>query len=157
MKNSVRQEILDRDGPVCQECGVEVGPESDESTCDAEVHHKTRRRNGGEDSPENLITLCHECHIDEHHEEKAERASGPRSGYRGSNDPAESESRSVDEMIVELLQEGRVTAPFAADETGYSLQYVRERLDRLVEHGNAYKVYEGLYELVEDPRENGAA
>lgn len=58
-----------------------------------------------------------------------------------------------DEEILDMLREGRVTAPFVADETGYSLQYVRDRLARLVEHGNAIKVYQGLYELVEDPRE----
>lgn len=59
----------------------------------------------------------------------------------------------ADEALLDMLQEGRVTAPYAADETGYSLQYVRDRLGRLVEHGNAKKVYEGLYELVEDPRQ----
>lgn len=58
----------------------------------------------------------------------------------------------ADKAILEMLQNGRVTAPYVADETGYSLQYVRDRLARLVEHGNARKVYEGLYELVEDPR-----
>lgn len=58
----------------------------------------------------------------------------------------------ADEAILEMLQHGRVTAPYVAEETGYSLQYVRDRLSRLVEHGNAEKVYEGLYELVEDPR-----
>lgn len=58
-----------------------------------------------------------------------------------------------DVAILDLLQEGRVTAPYAADETGYSLQYVRDRLARFVEHGNAQKIYEGLYELVEDPRD----
>jgi predicted ArsR family transcriptional regulator len=60
----------------------------------------------------------------------------------------------ADEALLEMLQEGRVTAPFAADTLDYSLQYVRDRLGRLVEHGNAEKVYEGLYELVEDPRES---
>lgn len=60
----------------------------------------------------------------------------------------------ADEQLLDMLREGRVTAPFAADETGYSLQYVRDRLGRLVEHGNAKKVYEGLYELVEDPRDD---
>ncbi|WP_458189390.1 hypothetical protein [Haladaptatus sp. NG-WS-4] len=60
----------------------------------------------------------------------------------------------ADKMLLDLLRKGRVTAPYAADETGYSLQYVRDRLGRLVEHGNAQKVYEGLYELVEDPRKN---
>ncbi|RBI59521.1 MarR family transcriptional regulator [halophilic archaeon] len=58
----------------------------------------------------------------------------------------------ADEMLLDLLHEGRVTAPYAANETGYSLQYVRDRLGRLVEHGNAQKIYEGLYELAEDPR-----
>lgn len=58
----------------------------------------------------------------------------------------------ADEAILEMLQDGRVTAPYVAEETGYSLQYVRDRLSRLVEHGNARKVYEGLYELIEDPR-----
>ena len=61
----------------------------------------------------------------------------------------------ADEKLLDMLNEGRVTAPYAADETGYSLQYVRDRLGRLVEHDNARKVYEGLYELVEDPREGG--
>lgn len=60
----------------------------------------------------------------------------------------------ADEKLLDLLQDGRVTAPYAADETGYSLQYVRDRLGRLVEHGNASKIYEGLYELVDDPRED---
>jgi hypothetical protein len=59
----------------------------------------------------------------------------------------------ADEALLDMLNEGRVTAPYVADKTGYSLQYVRDRLGRLVEHGNARKVYEGLYELVEDPRE----
>lgn len=58
----------------------------------------------------------------------------------------------VDEVILDLLREGRVTAPYVSDESDYSLQYVRDRLNRLVEHGNVRKVYEGLYELVEDPR-----
>lgn len=59
----------------------------------------------------------------------------------------------ADRKLLDLLSEGRVTAPYAAEETGYSLQYVRDRLTRLVEHGNARKVYEGLYELVDDPRD----
>jgi len=63
----------------------------------------------------------------------------------------------ADEKLLDMLRGGRVTAPYAAEETGYSLQYVRDRLGRLVEHGNARKVYEGLYELVEDPREDQPA
>lgn len=59
----------------------------------------------------------------------------------------------ADEELLDMLADGRVTAPYAADETGYSTQYVRDRLGRLVEHGVARKVYTGLYELVEDPRD----
>lgn len=62
----------------------------------------------------------------------------------------------ADEQILQMLREGRVTAPFVAEKTGYSLQYVRERLNRMVEHDNARKVYDGLYELVDDPREGDA-
>jgi hypothetical protein len=58
----------------------------------------------------------------------------------------------ADRAVLDMLREGRVTAPFVAEQQDYSLQYVRDRLGRLVEHGNARKVYEGLYELVEDPR-----
>ncbi|WP_245852943.1 winged helix-turn-helix domain-containing protein [Natrinema ejinorense] len=60
----------------------------------------------------------------------------------------------ADEKLLDMLNEGRVTAPYVAEETGYSLQYVRDRLGRLVEHGNARKVYEGLYELIDDPRKD---
>lgn len=60
----------------------------------------------------------------------------------------------ADRELLDMLRDGRVTAPFVADETGYSLQYVRDRLGRMVEHGNAIKVYDGLYELVNDPRED---
>jgi hypothetical protein len=59
----------------------------------------------------------------------------------------------ADKEVLEFLREGRVTAPFVAEESEYSLQYVRERLNRFVEHGNATKLYNGLYELTVDPRE----
>jgi len=59
----------------------------------------------------------------------------------------------ADEELLKLLAEGRITAPFAAHETEYSLQYSRDRLGRFVDHGNVDKIYEGLYELVEDPRD----
>jgi hypothetical protein len=57
----------------------------------------------------------------------------------------------ADEKMLNLLRKGRVTAPFTAEETGYSLQYTRV-LGRLVDHSHAEKVHTGLYELVDDPR-----
>lgn len=59
----------------------------------------------------------------------------------------------TDEALLDLLAEGRVTAPYAADELGKSLEYVRARLTRLVEHEHAERVHDGLYELVDDPRD----
>jgi len=52
-----------------------------------------------------------------------------------------------------MLRQGRVTAPYVVEETGYSLQYVREQLTDLTKHGHVEKVHNGLYELVNDPRE----
>lgn len=59
----------------------------------------------------------------------------------------------VDEAILDLLHEGRITAPYASEEIDYSKQYVHERLNRLVEHDMVRKVHRGLYELKSDPRE----
>lgn len=59
----------------------------------------------------------------------------------------------ADEALLDLLRDGRITAPYAVDEVGYNLQYVRDRLNRMVEHGNVRKVHRGLYELVTDPRQ----
>lgn len=61
----------------------------------------------------------------------------------------------ADRALLQLLADGRITAPFAADQTEYSTQYLRDRLGRLVEHGHVEKVYEGLYELTDDPRAGG--
>lgn len=59
----------------------------------------------------------------------------------------------ADESLLDLLNKGRITAPYAAEETGYNIQYIRDRLGRLVEHDIAVKIHKGLYELENDPRE----
>ena len=51
------KQIRDRDGNKCEVCG---------STEALQVHHKIYRSKGGADSPDNLITLCGECHIKAH-------------------------------------------------------------------------------------------
>jgi len=50
---SLRHEVLRRDGWRCQSCGTMFN---------LEVHHKRFRSHGGPDSEENLITLCTQCH-----------------------------------------------------------------------------------------------
>lgn len=45
---------LRRDNFTCQLCG---------SHRNLEAHHLRRRSKGGSDSPPNLLTLCHGCHV----------------------------------------------------------------------------------------------
>jgi len=50
---SLRQQVLRRDGWQCQSCGT---------MSNLEIHHKQFRSHSGNDSEENLITLCVDCH-----------------------------------------------------------------------------------------------
>ena len=50
--------ILNRDKYTCQYCKTKQGT--------LEVHHIIFRSNGGSDKPDNLITLCRQCHRDLH-------------------------------------------------------------------------------------------
>ena len=54
---SLRQQVLRRDGWRCQSCGT---------MSSLEIHHKQFRSHSGEDSEENLITLCTACHASAH-------------------------------------------------------------------------------------------
>ena len=59
---NLRAMILDRDNYTCRCC---KGKHKDSRL---EVHHIIFRCNGGADVAENLITLCHTCHVDLHDE-----------------------------------------------------------------------------------------
>jgi 5-methylcytosine-specific restriction endonuclease McrA len=54
---TLRRRILRRDGWRCQFCGA---------MANLEVHHQQFRSRAGEDSEENLITLCASCHEELH-------------------------------------------------------------------------------------------
>lgn len=49
----VRLQVLERDGYRCQVC---------KNAENLDVHHIVARQDGGNDSPDNLITLCEHCH-----------------------------------------------------------------------------------------------
>ena len=57
---NAREYVLARDGHCCTKC--KKGHEK----AKLEVHHIVPRASGGTDSPDNLITLCHECHMKAH-------------------------------------------------------------------------------------------
>ena len=50
---NVKAYVKSRDGFRCRSCG---------SRDHLEVHHIRQRKDGGSDSPDNLVTLCHGCH-----------------------------------------------------------------------------------------------
>ena len=54
---SLRQQILRRDSWRCQLCGT---------MANLEVHHEQFRSHSGDDSEENLISLCASCHEEMH-------------------------------------------------------------------------------------------
>ena len=55
---TLRQQVLRRDGWRCQSCGM---------MSNLEVHHKRFRSHSGDDSEENLIAVCDLCHAALHH------------------------------------------------------------------------------------------
>lgn len=58
--------------------------------------------------------------------------------------------READWAIIDVLREGRNNAPNLADRTGYSKQYIRERLQRLSAEGMLTNIGSGIYELNAD-------
>jgi 5-methylcytosine-specific restriction endonuclease McrA len=58
----LRRQILRRDGWRCQFCGQRQN---------LQVHHSEARSHQGDDSEQNLITLCADCHRSVHERAKA--------------------------------------------------------------------------------------
>ncbi|KAB7519572.1 winged helix-turn-helix domain-containing protein [Halosegnis rubeus] len=60
----------------------------------------------------------------------------------------------TDELILDLLEEGRCTQGYIVDKTGRSRQQIHNRLNILRAAGYVERVHEStaLYELVENPR-----
>ena len=72
---SLRQQILCRDSWRCQSCGT---------MSNLEVHHQQFRSHSGNDSEENLITLCATCHFMAHHPGNETHRPGARRKERSS-------------------------------------------------------------------------
>lgn len=58
----------------------------------------------------------------------------------------------TDRVILDELNEGRVTPQYLAKQLDITRQYASTRLKRFVEHGVVEKIASGLYELDHDPR-----
>jgi DNA-binding Lrp family transcriptional regulator len=66
---------------------------------------------------------------------------------------SEDDLNGTDARLLDLLHDGRITPPYAAEQLEKSREYVSERLIRLKEHDHVRRIHRGLYELVDDPRE----
>jgi predicted HNH restriction endonuclease len=51
----LRKRIFERDGYLCQKCGTDGNGQ-------LHIHHIRKRREGGKDTDDNLVTLCPGCH-----------------------------------------------------------------------------------------------
>jgi len=69
----------------------------------------------------------------------------------------ESDLDELHTAVLDELKDGRVTPSLLSDRTGESRQLMSSRLRDLVMGGHVRKVHKGLYELVDDPREDGDA
>ena len=67
---SLRREVLRRDGWRCQSCGA---------MSNLEVHHRELRSQSGDDAEQNLITLCTRCHAIVHRGTEVAREASARS------------------------------------------------------------------------------
>jgi 5-methylcytosine-specific restriction endonuclease McrA len=71
---NTKVKVLNRDNYICQYC---KGKKKDSKL---EVHHIIYRSKGGSDEEENLITLCHTCHSDLHHDKIKMKLNGKAKG-----------------------------------------------------------------------------
>lgn len=70
-RNAYSNQIVYRDNLTCQDCGLFMAYKNEfgiyiPSDCGAEVHHIKPVQYGGTDNPDNLVTLCHNCHQNRH-------------------------------------------------------------------------------------------
>ena len=67
----IRVAVLERDGFKCTCCGWSRDKlNRDDPRKMLELHHKQQHKDGGENTIENLITLCNVCHDDVHRQKK---------------------------------------------------------------------------------------
>jgi len=57
-----RRKALERDNYECQFCGISEEQHQTDNERGLEAHHIIKERRGGKDHPDNLITVCRDCH-----------------------------------------------------------------------------------------------
>lgn len=106
---NVKAFVLDRDGYQCQKCKTKKGK--------LHTHHIIFRSNGGTDTPDNLITLCEECH------EKLHKGKFEIKGLK-------SKTKHATEMGVIKSQLKKMFGGFV-ETFGYETKFKREKILKL--------------------------
>jgi len=126
----LRNQVLERDGYECQRCG-----KSQDASKSLHAHHERRVVEGGEDHPENLTTVCKECHDKIH---------------------AEDRRKGTLEDIKDIYRKAEVpifrTGEIADRLDNYSHQ-ASTKLQKLEEEGFLYSNERGIYHTLEIPSE----
>lgn len=63
--------------------------------------------------------------------------------------------RDIDVEILEMLEEGRCTRQYLAQNLDVTGEYIYQRVDPLIQLGVVEKLHDGFYELNEEYREGG--
>jgi len=135
---NVRQYVLKRDNYTCQCCGRHP---TEKNGIRLHVHHKESRKTGG-NAPNNLITLCEDCHK-ALHEGKITLPEGKRRG-RPNRDAA-----FMGIMRKTLLERLKEILEVPVWEThGYITKYRREKYGILKTHTSDARCVTGMMEAV---------
>jgi len=118
---NVKQYVLHRDGYKCQCC------KKDKTKL--QVHHIVFRSNGGTNAPDNLITLCRECHENLHLSEDAIGLSKKLSSKLKSK-------KTLDATQVSTIRAFLKDELIFTETFGYETKYKRESLDLEKTHYN---------------------
>ena len=154
LSKRLRDYVIERDG-ACVYCHTQEP---------VEVHHIRPQSDGGRDDIQNLVTLCRDHHGAVHAFGDADRF--PPEILDQHDVPKEiPDIRGFDvytTMVMDFIVNerndycepwGRVNPKFVTDRTGIRRQYVSRALKNLGTAGWVKKVATGLYDLVDDPRD----
>ena len=118
---NVKAYVKARDGFRCRSCGTREK---------LEVHHIRQRKDGGSDSPDNLITLCHGCHMAWHEGKKDMVALSSDSGFK-----AATQMSTMRWILLDRVRKAHPDIP--VEETyGHVTNHVRKSLGLEKSHSN---------------------
>ena len=118
---NVKAYVKARDGFRCRSCGTRDH---------LEVHHIRQRKDGGSDSPDNLVTLCHGCHMAWHEGKKDRVTLSEDPGFK-----AATEMSTMRRFVLVRVRKAHPDIP--VEETyGHVTNHVRKSLGLEKSHSN---------------------